>query len=182
MEFEPTALPDVVLIKPRVFGDSRGFFMETWEARKFAEAGYPLNFVQDNHSRSTRHTLRGLHYQIKQAQGKLVWVVIGEVFDVAVDMRKSSPTFGKWVGAYLSADNKHQLWIPPGFAHGFLAMSEYAEFVYKCTDFYAPQYEQTIKWDDPDIGVRWPLSTGVQPLLSDKDRNGKSFRNAETYP
>lgn len=182
MEFIPTALPDVVLIKPRVFGDSRGFFMETWEARKFAAAGYPLDFVQDNHSRSARHTLRGLHYQIEHAQGKLVWVVAGEVFDVAVDLRRSSPTFGKWVGALLSADNKHQLWIPPGFAHGFLALSESAEFVYKCTDFYAPQHERTISWDDPDIGVRWPLPAGAQPLLSDKDRNGKPLRDAETYP
>lgn len=182
MEFLPTAIPDVVLIKPRIFGDNRGFFMETWVSSKFAEAGYPLVFVQDNHSRSVKGTLRGLHYQIGQPQGKLVRVVVGEVFDVAVDIRRSSPTFGKWVSVHLSADNKHELWVPPGFAHGFLVTSEIAEFVYKCTDYYAPQHERTLIWNDPQIGIHWPLPPGQVPLLSDKDKTGRLLRDAETYP
>lgn len=182
MEFVPTDIPDVVLIKPQVFGDARGFFMETWEARKFANAGYAHDFVQDNHSRSVKGTLRGLHYQIKQPQGKLVRVIAGEVFDIAVDLRKRSPTFGKWVGAYLSAENKQQLWVPPGFAHGFLVTSDVAEFVYKCTDFYAPQFEQTVIWNDPEIGIEWPLSAGQMPLLSNKDNAGRLLRDAEIYP
>ncbi|MGH8283460.1 MAG: dTDP-4-dehydrorhamnose 3,5-epimerase [Gammaproteobacteria bacterium] len=182
MEFVPTAIPDVVLVKPRVFGDDRGFFMETWEARKFADAGYPQQFVQDNHSRSIKNTLRGLHYQIQQAQGKLVRVVVGEVFDVVVDLRKHSSTFGKWVGMTLSAENKCQLWIPPGFAHGFLVTSDAAEFTYRCTDFYAPQSERTLIWNDPAIGIHWPLPAGPAPLLSDKDKAGRLLRNAETYP
>ncbi|MDE3170292.1 MAG: dTDP-4-dehydrorhamnose 3,5-epimerase [Acidobacteriota bacterium] len=182
MEFLPTDLPDVVLIKPRVFGDARGFFMETWEANVFAASGLDIKFVQDNHSLSVKNTLRGLHYQIQHPQGKLVRVVAGEVFDVAVDLRRSSPSFGKWVGMILSAENKQQLWVPPGFAHGFLVLSDTAEFVYKCTDYYAPQHERTLFWNDPEIGIEWPLSAGQVPLLSDKDRAGKRLPEAEVYP
>lgn len=182
MDFQPTSISDVVLIKPRVFGDARGFFMETWEANKFAAAGLNLRFVQDNHSRSVKGTLRGMHYQMKQPQGKLVRVIVGEVYDVAVDLRRHSATFGKWVGAYLSAENKNMLWVPPGFAHGFLVISEVAEFVYKCTDYYAPQYEQSLIWNDPTVGIAWPLSLGEVPLLSDKDNAGKLIRDAEVYP
>lgn len=182
MEFLPTTIQDVILITPRVFGDARGFFMETWEARKFAAAGLERSFVQDNHSRSTKNTLRGLHYQLPQPQGKLVRVVAGEVFDVAVDLRKHSHSFGKWVGVTLSAENKQQLWVPPGFAHGFLVMSESAEFIYKCTDFYAPQHERTLIWNDPQIGIQWPLPAGQIPLLSDKDKAGRGLGDAETYP
>ncbi|MGH8397245.1 MAG: dTDP-4-dehydrorhamnose 3,5-epimerase [Gammaproteobacteria bacterium] len=181
MEFLPSRIAEVVLIKPRVFADSRGFFMETWEADKFAQAGYPMHFVQDNHSRSVSGTLRGLHYQIQHPQGKLVRVVAGEIFDVAVDMRKHSATFGKWVGEHLSAENKQQMWIPPGFAHGFLVTSDLAEVVYKCTDSYFPQHERTLVWDDPDINIRWPLARGQMPILSDKDRVGKLLREAEIY-
>ena len=182
MEFLPTSLPDVVLIKPRVFGDTRGFFMETWEASVFAASGLDVKFVQDNHSLSVKSTLRGLHYQIQQPQGKLVRVVAGEVFDVAVDLRRSSPSFGKWVGMILSAENKQQLWVPPGFAHGFLVLSDTAEFVYKCTDYYAPQHERTLLWNDPGVKIAWPLAPGQLPILSDKDRAGKPLRTAETYP
>ena len=182
MEFLPTDLPDVVLIKPRVFGDARGFFMETWEANVFAASGLDIKFVQDNHSLSVKNTLRGLHYQIRHPQGKLVRVVAGEVFDVAVDLRRSSPSFGKWVGVILSAENKQQLWVPPGFAHGFLVLSDTAEFVYKCTDYYAPQHERTLFWNDSEIGIEWPLSAGQVPLLSDKDRAGKRLPEAEVYP
>jgi len=182
VQFEPTQIPDVVLVKPAVFGDARGFFMETWEERKFAAAGIPVRFVQDNQSRSAQHILRGLHYQVQQPQGKLVRVISGAVFDVAVDLRRSSPTFGKWVGVTLSEENKHSLWVPPGFAHGFLVLSPSADFVYKCTDFYAPQYERSIRWDDPDLGIRWPLPAGVQPSLSQKDANGASLRDADTFP
>jgi len=182
VQFEPTQIPDVVLVKPAVFGDARGFFMETWEERKFAAAGIPVRFVQDNQSRSAQHILRGLHYQVQQPQGKLVRVISGAVFDVAVDLRRSSPTFGKWVGVTLSEENKHSLWVPPGFAHGFLVLSPSADFVYKCTDFYAPQYERSIRWDDPDLGIRWPLPAGVQPSLSQKDANGASLPDADTFP
>lgn len=182
MEFLPTAIPDVVLIKPDVFGDSRGFFMETWEARKFAAVGLTSKFVQDNHSLSLKNTLRGLHYQIRQPQGKLVRVVAGAVFDVAVDLRKSAPSFGKWVGVTLTADNKHQVWIPPGFAHGFLVLSDSAEFVYKCTDYYAPEHQRTLVWNDPDVDVKWPLSADQEPRLSDKDKAGNFLRNAEIFP
>ncbi|HEX2668866.1 MAG TPA: dTDP-4-dehydrorhamnose 3,5-epimerase [Gammaproteobacteria bacterium] len=180
MEFQRLDIPDVVLIKPKVFGDERGWFFESWEARKFAAAGLDVPFVQDNYSRSVKGTLRGLHYQIKQPQGKLVRVTQGEVFDVAVDLRKSSPTFGKWVGTVLSADNKHQLWVPPGFAHGFYVLSETAEFFYKCSDFYAPEHERTLRWDDPKLGIAWPLSG--TPLLSPKDRLGKPLADADSYP
>ncbi|HKT73134.1 MAG TPA: dTDP-4-dehydrorhamnose 3,5-epimerase [Steroidobacteraceae bacterium] len=182
MQFEPTAIPDVVLIRPKVFGDARGFFLESWEERKFAAAGIDAKFVQDNHSRSARHTLRGLHYQIQQTQGKLVRVVSGTVFDVAVDIRRSSPTFGRWVGVTLSAENHEMLWVPPGLAHGFLVLSDSADFLYRCTDFYAPPHERAIRWDDPDLGVKWPLPTGAQPLLSPKDAVARGFRDAECFP
>jgi len=180
VEFYPTAIPDVVLIKPRVFGDHRGFFMETWQADTFARAGLKLTFVQDNHSQSFQNTLRGLHYQIRQPQGKLVRVVAGEVFDVAVDLRRQSPTFGQWTGEVLSAENKHMLWIPPGFAHGFYVTGEMADIVYKCTDYYAPDQERTIRWDDPDLAIQWPKD-GQRPVVSDKDAKGEWFRDAEVF-
>lgn len=182
MEFVPTRLPEVVLIKPRVFGDARGFFFETWQQRKFATAGIAGRFVQDNHSHSTRHTLRGLHFQIRQQQGKLVRVSRGEAFDVAVDIRRNSPQFGQWVGALLSEANHQMLWIPPGFAHGYLALSEEVDFLYKCTDFYASEHERAIRWDDPQLGVQWPLPVGVKPVVSDKDALAPLFKDAETYP
>lgn len=182
MEFERTALSDVVLIRPRVFGDARGYFLESWEQRKLAAAGIDAAFVQDNHSRSARHVLRGLHYQIEQPQGKLVRVVTGRVFDVAVDIRRSSPTFGRWVGAVLSEENHHMLWVPPGFAHGYLVLSDSADFLYKVTDFWAPRHERTLRWDDPEIGVKWPLPAGVEPVLSEKDRDAARLREAEVYP
>lgn len=181
MKVRPTVIPEVKLIEPEVHGDSRGFFMETWNARDFSRAGLDIDFVQDNHSLSCRHTLRGLHYQIRQPQGKLVRVVRGEVFDVAVDLRESSPSFLKWVGVRLSAQNKRQLWVPPGFAHGFLALSEYAEFVYKCTDFHAPEHERVLLWNDPQVGVQWPLTDGVSPILSERDRVGIPATRAEIY-
>lgn len=180
MNFLPTKIPDVILVEPRVFGDERGYFMETWEQRKFAAAGINAEFVQDNHSRSVRGTLRGLHYQIEQPQGKLVRVVGGEVYDVVVDIRRTSPTFGQWVAEILSADNKKMLWVPPGCAHGFLVTSDAADFIYKCTDFYAPQHERCIRWDDPDLNIDWPLN-GQTPLVSDKDRKGVRFTDAGTY-
>lgn len=182
MRLTSTRLSDVVVIEPRVFQDQRGFFMETWHARKFAEAGLDFTFVQDNHSKSGQGTLRGLHYQIEQPQGKMVRVISGEVFDVAVDLRRSSPTFGQWAGEFLSAENKRMLWVPPGFAHGFYVMSEFAEFIYKCTDFYAPEHERCIRWDDPELAIAWPLVNGMPPLLSAKDAEGKSFRQAVCYP
>jgi len=180
MEFQRLAIPDVILIKPKVFGDARGWFFESWEARKFAAAGLDVAFVQDNYSRSVKDTLRGLHYQIRQPQGKLVRVTQGEVFDVAVDIRKSSPTFGKWVGTILSGENKDQLWVPPGFAHGFYVLSESAEFFYKCSDFYAPEHERTLRWDDPALGIVWPLKG--EPLLSPKDQQGKLLADADHFP
>ena len=177
----PCALPDVLLIEPKVFGDARGFFFESYNRRALREAtGLDLDFVQDNHSRSAQGVLRGLHYQIERAQGKLVRVVAGAVFDVAVDIRKNSPTFGQWVGMTLSADNKKTIWVPPGFAHGFLVLSDYAEFLYKTTDYYAPSHERTIAWNDPDIGIAWPL-TGA-PLLSAKDQAGMRLKDAEVFP
>jgi dTDP-4-dehydrorhamnose 3,5-epimerase len=181
MQIIPTSFADVFLIEPKVFGDDRGFFMETYQAQRFAEAGLPTSFVQDNHSRSRQGTLRGLHYQIQQAQGKLVRVVIGEVFDVAVDIRRSSATFGRWVGTILSAHNKLQLWVPPGFAHGVYVTSEWAEVLYKTTDYYAPEWERSLRWDDPDLGIEWPLIGGQFPLLSAKDAQGKSLREAEKF-
>jgi dTDP-4-dehydrorhamnose 3,5-epimerase len=182
MEFEPTAIPEVVLIRPKVFGDPRGYFFESWEEQKFAAAGLGMKFVQDNESRSARNILRGLHYQIQQTQGKLVRVVTGAVFDVVVDIRRSSASFGRWVGVTLSEENHHMLWVPPGFAHGFLVLSEAAHFVYRCTDFWAPAHERAIAWNDPDLGIDWPLPQGVQPLLSAKDAVAKSFRDAEYFP
>ena len=181
MDFLPTALPGVVLIKPRVFEDARGFFFESWQQPKFAAAGIEATFVQDNHSHSVRHTLRGLHFQIEQAQGKLVRVTRGEAFDVAVDIRRSSPHFGKWVGVVLSEANRQLLWVPPGFAHGYFALSEVVDFIYKCTDVYAPQHERVIRWDDPLINVQWPLPAGVTPLLSAPDAAAPMFKDAECY-
>ncbi|HKQ26552.1 MAG TPA: dTDP-4-dehydrorhamnose 3,5-epimerase [Burkholderiales bacterium] len=180
MKVTPTRLPEVLLIEPNVFGDERGFFLETYNKRAIKDvAGIALDFVQDNHSRSARNVLRGLHYQVRQPQGKLMRVVQGAVFDVAVDIRKSSPTFGKWVGFELSAENKRVAWVPEGFAHGFLVLSESADFLYKTTNYFAPEFERTIAWNDPDLGVSWPLQG--PPLLSDKDRRGVAFGSAETY-
>jgi dTDP-4-dehydrorhamnose 3,5-epimerase len=181
MKVTRTEIPDVCLIEPRVFGDARGFFYESFNARAFSEAtGVQTEFVQDNHSRSARGVLRGLHYQIRQPQGKLVRVVSGEVFDVAVDIRRSSPTFGKWVGAHLSADNKAQFWVPPGFAHGFVVLSETAEFLYKTTDYYAPEHEQCIAWNDPFLNIQWP-DMGEAPKLSAKDAAGNLWANAQFF-
>ncbi len=178
MKVIETALPEVLIIEPKVFGDSRGFFYESFNTRSFHEAtGLDVEFVQDNHSRSAKNVLRGLHYQIKQPQGKLVRVVRGAVFDVAVDVRKSSPNFGKWVGVELSEENHRQLWVPPGFAHGFLVLSDSADFLYKTTDYYLPDFERCLIWNDLDVGVKWPLK--VQPLLSSKDQIGKSLRDIE---
>lgn len=181
MKFVETDLPGVIRIVPTVHGDERGYFMETWQADRFRDAGIEANFLQDNISHSSIGTLRGLHYQIQQPQGKLVSVVFGEVFDVAVDLRRSSSSYGQWVGEILSAENKHQLWIPPGFAHGFLVLSETATFNYKCTDYYAPKFQRSIRWDDPEIAVDWPLAEGRLPSLSDKDLTAPFLRDAETY-
>lgn len=182
MKFTTLAIPDVVLIEPDIFSDHRGFFMEAWHAEKFAEAGISARFVQENHSRSARGTLRGLHYQIRHAQGKLVRVIAGEVFDVTVDLRRSSPTLRQWVGEYLSAENRRILWVPPGFAHGFYVPSESAELLYLCTDFYTPQEERCIRWNDLDLAIHWPLVDGEPPLLSDGDAAGMVFSDAEFYP
>jgi dTDP-4-dehydrorhamnose 3,5-epimerase len=180
MQIQTTAIPDVLIIEPKVFGDERGFFYESFNERRFTElTGVKTNFVQDNHSKSAKNVLRGLHYQIRQAQGKLVRVVAGEVFDVAVDIRKSSPTFGHWVGVTLSADNKRQLWIPEGFAHGFVVTSASAEFLYKTTDYWAPEFERSILWNDPAIGIEWPIDG--EPLLSGKDKVGKLLAEAEVF-
>jgi dTDP-4-dehydrorhamnose 3,5-epimerase len=177
MNITPTAIPDVLLLEPKVFGDSRGFFFESFNQRAFeAAVGCPAHFVQDNHSRSSRGVLRGLHYQVEQPQGKLVRVVAGEVFDVAVDIRPASPTYGRWVGVELTADNKRQLWIPPGLAHGFLVLSDTAEFLYKTTDYYAPAHERCILWNDPVLDIRWPLAE--PPILSSKDAAGLSLSAA----
>jgi len=181
MEFVPTRLPEVVLIKPRVFGDERGYFLETWQQARFTAAGIAAHFVQDNHSHSVRHTLRGLHYQILQPQGKLVRVTHGAVFDVAVDLRRGSPRYGQWVGVEISAANHHMLWVPSGFAHGYLTLSEHADFLYKCTDYYAPAQERAVHWQDPDLGVAWPLPPGVTPLLSAKDAEAPQFRAAQAF-
>lgn len=181
MKLLPTNIPDVVVVEPQVFGDNRGFFMETYRANILDELTGGKPFVQDNHSRSSHGILRGLHYQVYQTQGKLVRVVAGEVFDVAVDMRRQSPTFGQWAGVTLSAENKRQLWIPEGFAHGFYVLSDNAEFVYKCTDYYAPEYDRSLKWDDPEIGIDWPLVDGKAPLISEKDDAGKPFQQADKF-
>lgn len=176
-----TPLEGVKIIEPRVFGDERGFFMESWNCSAYESHGLPTNFVQDNHSRSEQGVLRGLHYQIKQPQGKLVRVTQGEVFDVAVDMRKSSATFGQWTGLVLSESNKKLFWIPPGFAHGFYVISDTADFQYKCTEYYAPEHEKSLRWDDPAIGVQWPLVDGAAPVLSEKDANCPPFAQLEVY-
>jgi dTDP-4-dehydrorhamnose 3,5-epimerase len=179
MNVVTTDLPGLLIIEPKVFGDHRGFFYESFNARRFAElTGVKADFVQDNHSKSARNVLRGLHYQIRQQQGKLVRVVAGEVFDVAVDIRANSPSFGRWMGITLSAENKRQLWIPPGFAHGFVVISESAELLYKTTDYWAPEYERSILWNDPVIGIKWPASI-TSPVLSEKDRNAKLLSEAE---
>lgn len=180
MNIIATDIPEVLIVEPKVFGDDRGFFYESFNQRQWqAATGLAQAFVQDNHSRSVKGVLRGLHYQIEQPQGKLVRCAVGEVFDVAVDIRKSSPTFGKWVGVVLSAANKRQLWVPEGFAHGFLVLSDIAEFLYKTTDYYAPEHERCISWNDPDIGIEWPCD--VVPLLSGKDAQGSSFKTAEVF-
>lgn len=180
MRVTPTEIPDVLLIEPRVFGDERGFFYESYNRRAFSKAGLDAEFVQDNHSRSTRGVLRGLHYQIEHAQGKLVRVTAGEVFDVAVDLRRSSPNFGRWVGLALSAENRRELWIPPGFAHGFLVVSDVAEFLYKATDYWYPEFERTLLWNDPELAIAWPLD-GV-PTLAAKDSAGRLLAFADVYP
>jgi dTDP-4-dehydrorhamnose 3,5-epimerase len=180
MKVAPTAIPEVLLLEPRVFGDERGFFLEPYNKRTFREAtGLDVEFVQDNHSRSRRGVLRGLHYQLRQPQGKLIRVLSGRIFDAAVDLRRSSASFGKWVGMELDAESMRMLWIPPGFAHGFLVLSEAADISYKTTDYYAPQHERTLRWNDPQLAIAWPLSG--EPALSDKDRRGTALADAETY-
>ena len=181
MNIIPTKIPDVLIIEPDVFGDNRGFFFESYNEKEFREmTRLPVTFVQDNHSRSKKHVLRGLHYQIRQPQGKLVRVISGEVFDVAADIRRSSPTFGKWVGEYLTAENKKQMWVPSGFAHGFLVLSGVAEFLYKTTDYYAPEHERCISWNDPVLNVQWPVAGN--PIVSEKDEKGILFQDAEVFP
>lgn len=182
MRVAATVLPEVLILEPRLFADERGFFLETWNERGFAEAGIDARFVQDNHSRSAAGVLRGLHYQIVQPQGKLVRVVAGRAYDVAVDLRRSSPRFGRWAGVELSAENMRMLWIPPGFAHGFLALEEGTDFLYKCTDFYAPEHERTLLWSDPAIGIDWSLEGIGEPALAAKDKDGVPLAQAETYP
>jgi dTDP-4-dehydrorhamnose 3,5-epimerase len=180
MKVITTEIPDLLILEPNIFGDARGFFYESFNHKVFADkTGVSTDFVQDNHSRSARGVLRGLHYQINQPQGKLVRVVVGEVFDVAVDIRQSSPTFRKWVGVNLSADNKRMFWMPAGFAHGFLVLSEYAEFLYKATKYYAPESDHTILWNDPQLAIAWP--SGIEPLLSEKDRTGKLLQEADLF-
>jgi dTDP-4-dehydrorhamnose 3,5-epimerase len=181
MKYTQIDIPGVVLMEPAVFGDERGYFMETWREDEFRKQVADVSFVQDNQSRSCKGTLRGLHYQIQNPQGKLVRVIAGEVFDVAIDLRKSSPFFGRWTGARLSAENRQMFWVPPGFGHGFYVLSEAAEFVYRCTDYYAPEHERCILWDDPDIGIAWPLLPGGMPLLSEKDTAGVPFKDAEVF-
>jgi dTDP-4-dehydrorhamnose 3,5-epimerase len=182
MDFEPTRIPEVLLIRPEVFGDSRGFFLESWHEAKFSAGGIEARFVQDNHSRSMRHTLRGLHYQVERPQGKLVRVVTGEVYDVAVDLRRTSATFGRWVGVILNATTHEMLWVPPGFAHGFLVLSETADFVYKCTEFYVPEWGRALRWNDPRLSIDWPLPQSVAPILSRKDAEAPGFLDAECFP
>jgi dTDP-4-dehydrorhamnose 3,5-epimerase len=181
MEFIPTRLPEVVLIKPKVFGDARGYFLESWQRQKFAAAGIDANFVQDNHSHSSQWILRGMHYQIHNTQGKLVRVSRGAVFDAVIDVRKRSPRFGQWAGVELNDTDHHMLWIPPGFAHGFLALTERVDFLYKCTDLYAPQHERTIRWDDPEVGIEWPIPAGVQPQLAARDAQAGGIKDAEVF-
>jgi dTDP-4-dehydrorhamnose 3,5-epimerase len=181
MKFTPTRIPDVIIVEPDVHGDDRGFFMETWHERAFSDAGIEARFVQDNYTKSSSGVLRGMHYQVRQPQGKLIRVVVGEAFDVAVDLRKTSPTFGQWVGATLSAKNRHSIWIPPGFAHGFFVTGESAEIVYRCTDYYALRHERTLLWNDPDVAVEWPAFGPDQPALSTKDAAGDRLMDADVY-
>jgi dTDP-4-dehydrorhamnose 3,5-epimerase len=181
MKIIETSIPDVKIIEPKVFGDERGFFLETFRDDWFKENIADVTFIQDNHSKSSQGILRGLHYQLEQTQGKLVRVTSGEVYDVAIDMRKNSPSYGKWFGVLLSAENKLQLWVPAGFAHGFYVTSESAEFVYKCTDYYAPKYEVSVKWDDPDLAIDWPILTNTKPSLSSKDEVGLLFKDAPSF-
>ncbi len=181
MNWIPTSIPDVFVLEPRVFGDERGFFMETYNARQFSQAGLSVQFVQDNHSGSRQGTLRGLHYQVRQAQGKLIRVVAGEVFDVAVDLRRGSPTFKHWTATRLSAENKRQIWIPAGFGHGFYVLSPWAELVYKTTDFYAPEWERAVRWDDPELAIEWPLVDGLAPTLSARDSRAPGLDKAEVF-
>ncbi len=181
MKFHKTPIADMLLIEPQVFGDPRGFFMETWQAPKFEAAGVDVAFVQDNQSRSTQWTLRGMHMQVAHTQGKLVRVTAGSVFDAVVDLRRSSPTFGKWWGIELSEENHHILWVPPGLAHGILVTSPSADFLYKCTDVYSPSHERTLAWDDPTVGIEWPLAAGTSPKLSAKDLVGQSFADIEKF-
>jgi len=181
MKITPTAIPEVLILEPKVFGDARGFFMESFNQKVFDEVvGHHVDFVQDNHSKSAKGVLRGLHYQIEHAQGKLVRVAAGAVFDVAVDIRKNSPTFGKWLGVELNSDNKRQLWIPPGFAHGFLVLEDGTDFLYKTSDYYSPVHERCIRWDDPDLAIEWPIS-GVEPQVSKKDAEGVRMTSAEVF-
>ncbi len=180
--FSQTEIPEVIQIQPKIFQDKRGFFMETYQKEIFAQAGIDLEFVQDNHSSSSKWTLRGLHYQVTHTQGKLVRVIIGEIFDVAIDLRQSSPYFGKWVGATLTAENKNQLWIPPGFAHGFLVLSDRADVVYKTTDYFDPSGDRTICWNDPTLVIDWPIPGDKQPIVSEKDASGALFTEAEVFP
>ena len=182
VEFIAAALPEVILVAPRVFADERGFFMETWHTDRFTAAGITGPFVQDNHSHSRRHVLRGLHFQIERSQGKLVSVVRGAVFDVAVDLRRSSPRFGQWCSTELNDRNHHMLWVPPGFAHGFLTLSDEADVVYKCTEYYAPQFERSLRWNDPAVAIAWPLPAGVAPVLSGKDADAPLLVDAGTFP
>jgi dTDP-4-dehydrorhamnose 3,5-epimerase len=181
MEFTPTQIPAVVIIDPHVHEDNRGFLMETWRDEGFTAAGIQATFVQDVHSRSARGTVRGLHYQIEQSQGKLIRVIRGEAFDVAVDIRRSSPTFGQWIGVYLSENNRKLIWVPAGFAHGFMITSDSADFEYRMTDYHAPQHGRTIRWDDPEIGIDWPAQEGVEPLMSSADQGGVLLKDAEVY-
>lgn len=181
MQTTSTQLAGLLILEPRVFADERGFFMETYQARKFADLGISANFVQDNHSGSHRNTLRGLHYQVINPQGKLVRCVVGEIFDVAVDLRRSSPTFGRWVGTILSSENRRQLWIPVGFAHGFYTLSDWAEVIYKASDYYNPQGERCLLWNDPQVGIQWPVPPGESPILSPKDQLGLPLEQAETF-
>lgn len=182
MKVTPTALPEVLLLEPRVFGDERGFFLERYNKRAFADStGLAVEFVQDNHSRSAKNVLRGLHYQIRQPQGKLVWAVVGTIYDVAVDLRRSSATFGRAVGIEITAASRNMLWVPPGFAHGFLVVSEVAEVLYKTTDYYAPEHERTLLWNDPALRIDWPLEPGVEPVLAAKDRGGRPLASAEVF-
>jgi dTDP-4-dehydrorhamnose 3,5-epimerase len=182
VDLVPTRIPDVVLLKPRVFRDERGYLFESWNRGTFLDAGIAVEFAQDNHSQSAQWVLRGLHYQVQQTQGKLVRVGRGAVFDVAVDLRRSSPTFGAWVGTELNEQNNHMLWIPPGFAHGFLALTPSVDFIYKCTDLYAPRHERTIVWNDPRLAIDWPLPHGKAPLVSAKDAQGAQWADAEYFP